>query len=69
MAQEKLIQMNVKEAIESGKDKKGNTVKIPVFERVYLVGNELVGEISSFMNPPTDIMERDNNGQIRKIRH
>lgn len=46
------IVMKLDDAIEAGKDSKGNIIKIPVFKSVTEIDGELYGIIDSYVDPP-----------------
>jgi hypothetical protein len=55
MKKSDLIKMKVNEAIEAGKDKEGNVIKIPVFHSIMEIDGELYGEIEGYVNTPAII--------------
>lgn len=51
----KKIMMKINEAIEAGKDKNGNVIKIPVFESIKVIDGELYGVIEGYADRPDNI--------------
>lgn len=52
MIKENFIQMPLQEAIDAGKDKDGNVVKIPIIESIQEINGELFAVVESYENPP-----------------
>lgn len=57
MNEAKLIMMKVNDAIEAGKDKKGNVLQIPIFNSIQIIDGELYGIIDGYMDPPVDLQD------------
>lgn len=46
------IQMPLQEAIDAGKDKKGDVVKIPIVASVQEINGELIAWVEGYQDPP-----------------
>ena len=57
MNEAKLIMMKVNDAIEAGKDKKGNVLQIPIFNSIQIIDGELHGVILGYADPPANIVD------------
>lgn len=52
MNKENFIQMPLQEAIDAGKDKDGNVVKIPIIESIQEIHGELFAVVEGYEDPP-----------------